>query len=135
MRGKASALGCLVAATTIGLLLASAASAHPVTSCIKQTAAAAQRAGADADFEDWNILVLHRSAKVLQPLLDQMIRCVAKVLPEQTDRVRAPGLDSEHYWYRSSDKMWCRSTGKVGILGGNSAQRDDHSFYLVCNGP
>lgn len=133
MRGKTSALGCLVAATAIGFLSASAASAHPVTSCINQTAAAAQRAGADADFEDWNILVVHPSAKVLQPLLDQMIRCVARILPEQTDRAGAPGQDSQHFWYRSSDKAWCRSTGKVGILGGNSAQRDDHSFFLVCN--
>ena len=122
-----------VAAAGLLFFLSVPAFAHEATACIKQAAAAATKAGAAVDSEDTNILVMHPSAAVLKPLLDQMIRCVARVLPEQKDVSNPNGGDPQHFWFRTDIKQYCRSTNAVGILGGNSPRQNDHSFFLVCN--
>lgn len=108
------------------------ASAHEATACIRETAAAAAKVGAVSEPDDNSILVMHPSAAVLKPLLDQMMRCIARVLPEHKDAPHRDGFDPQYYWFRTDIKQYCRTTNAVGTLGGNSPHKNDHSFFLVC---
>ncbi|HTR87926.1 MAG TPA: hypothetical protein VMI56_25820 [Reyranella sp.] len=135
MKNIIKASATFIAAMASAALLATPASAaHPGTGCIKQVVAAAAKAGVATEPDELSLLVMAPTAPPLQPLLAQMIACLDRALPEQTDRVIQEGEKPQHYWFITATKQYCRGHKDIGTLGGNSERKSWLSFFLVCNG-
>lgn len=119
-------------ALALSLVVTTEASAHSGSPCLQQMAAAALREDAEVETDPESVLMTHPRAATLQPLLDQLGTCLVQVLPGQEDRPDGKGGPPQHVWFRSDTKEFCRSTNKVGTVGGTSAKKDYATVRVSC---
>jgi hypothetical protein len=135
MRNIVKATATFIAAIAfMPLIAAPASAAHPGQACIKQVVVAAAKAGVETEPDEMSVLVMAPTGERLRPLLAEMIACLNRALPEQSDRADKNGEHMQHFWYITATREYCRGQTKLDTLGGNSDKQSYQSFFLVCGG-